>query len=79
MQSVGLYSLIVRPTRITNHSATVIDNIFTSLKSDKMVDDLSDHLPILTTQLMFRYLNNLLIRIERKTKNSTVHEIFVIY
>ena len=53
MHSVGLYPLIVRPTGITTHIATIIDNIFTSLVNDKMisgliVDDISDHLPIFT-------------------------------
>ena len=50
MHSIGLYPLITRPTRITVHSATVIDNIFTSLiKADLfasiIIDDISDHLP----------------------------------
>ena len=45
--------LIDKPTRITAHSATLIDNIFTNNLSDKapnciLVNDLSDHLPILS-------------------------------
>ena len=43
--------LIDKPKRITAHSATLIDNIFTNNLSDKdlngiLVDDLSNHLPI---------------------------------
>ena len=45
--------LIDKPTWITVHSATLIDNIFTNNLSDKalnciLVNDLSDHLPILS-------------------------------
>jgi hypothetical protein len=45
--------LINKPTRITAHSATLIDNIFTNNISDKvfnaiLINDLSDHLPILS-------------------------------
>ena len=51
MHSIGLYPLITRPTTITTHSATVIDNIFTSLIKDDLdagiiIDDITDHLPI---------------------------------
>ena len=43
--------MITKPTRITAHSATLIDNIFTnnttvSLKSGLIISDISDHLPI---------------------------------
>ena len=49
--SLGMYPLINKPTRITSHSATIIDNIFTGqlqsqLTSGIVVDDVSDHLPI---------------------------------
>ena len=51
MYSVGLYPLIDRPSRITNHSSTLIDNIFTNAKeynnvSGLLVNDITDHLPI---------------------------------
>jgi hypothetical protein len=51
LYSYGLYPVIKRPTRITSHSATLIDNIFTSelkaqIESGILIDDLSDHLPI---------------------------------
>ena len=45
--------LINKSTRITAHSATLIDNIFTNNISDKvfnaiLINDMSDHLPILS-------------------------------
>ena len=51
MYSLGLYPLIDRPSRITNHSSTLIDNIFTNAKeynnvSGLLVNDITDHLPI---------------------------------
>ena len=43
--------LITRPTRLTSHTATLIDNIFTNniddfVKSGFLATDISDHLPI---------------------------------
>ena len=51
MFSLGLYSLIDKPTRITAHSSTLIDNIFTNelnynIDSGILINDISDHLPI---------------------------------
>ena len=51
MYSLGLYPLIDKPTRITDTSATLIDNIFTNdlhhnLTSGILFNDISDHLPI---------------------------------
>ena len=51
LYSLCMFPLINKPTRITNHSATLIDNIFTnafgiSHNSGILVNDLSDHLPI---------------------------------
>lgn len=51
MYSINLYPLITKPTRITNHSATLIDNIFTNIldgnvASGILINDISDHLPI---------------------------------
>ena len=51
MTSNSLYPLISKPTRITNSSATLIDNIFTNNLEYNMVSgifyvDLSDHLPV---------------------------------
>ena len=49
--SAGLYPLIDKPTRITSHSATLIDNICTSeihhnIQSGLCINDITDHLPI---------------------------------
>lgn len=55
MYSISLYPLICcRPTRITSHSATLIDNIFTivvdrNVESGIIINDLSDHLPVFAT------------------------------
>ena len=51
MYSNGLYPLITKPTRITEKSATLIDNIFTNecqliTKSGVLICDVSDHLPV---------------------------------
>ena len=47
----GFLPMITKPTRITAHSATLIDNIFTnnttvSSKNGLIISDISDHLPI---------------------------------
>ena len=51
MYSLGVYPLIDRPSRITNHSSALIDNIFTNAKEynnvSYLVNDIIDHLPIL--------------------------------
>ncbi len=49
--SMNLYPTITRPTRITSHCATLIDNIFTNDISNKtlsvlLLSDISDHLPV---------------------------------
>lgn len=52
MNSMGLFPLITKPTRITTQSATTIDNIFTNIDdivmSGILMTDISDHLPIFT-------------------------------
>ena len=50
MYSNACFPLITRPTRITSHSATLIDNIFqnsveSNLPSGLLFTDISDHLP----------------------------------
>ena len=50
MHRLGLSPLIDQPTRITESSATLIDNIFTNelrhnLTCDILFNDMSDHLP----------------------------------
>ena len=49
--SLVLFPLITKPTRITSHSATLIDNIFTNIHdyahmSGIIVCDISDHFPM---------------------------------
>lgn len=49
--SIGLFPLITKPSRITSHSATLIDNIFSNeiesnIVSGLMINDISDHLPV---------------------------------
>ena len=51
MYSNGLYPLIDKPTRITQQSATLIDNIFTNdmnhdIICGLLINDISDHLPV---------------------------------
>ena len=51
MYSIGLYPLVDRPTRISNHSFSLIDNIFTNVTNHNvtsgiLVSDITDHLPI---------------------------------
>ena len=54
LASFGFASSITRPTRITEHSTTLIDNIFSNwshLNKNACIiyDDTSDHLPLLVT------------------------------
>ena len=46
----GIYPFICKPTRISQHSATLIDNIFTNnlknITSGIFITDISDHLPV---------------------------------
>ena len=58
MYSKTFFPLITRPTRITSHSATLIDNIFqnsleTNLLSSLLFTDISDHLPNLFYDYIF--------------------------
>lgn len=51
MYSLNLYPKITKPSRITAHSATLIDNIFTNdidtnTSSGLLIHDISDYLPI---------------------------------
>ena len=59
LYSFGLHPLTTRPTRITSHSKTLIDNTFTTNLSDiysgLIINDLSHHLPIF---IIFEYNHN---------------------
>ena len=59
--SLGLFPLITKPTGITSHSATLIDNIFTDIHdyahmSGVIVCDISDHFPVFTYKSHYSYL-----------------------
>ena len=52
MYEYGFYSLISKPTRITDSSATVLDQIWTNILPESsnayiLVDPLADHLPVM--------------------------------
>ncbi len=51
LYSFSLYPKITRPSRITSHCATLIDNIFTNvldnnITSGLLINDITDHLPV---------------------------------
>ena len=51
MYAIGLYPLINRPTRISNQSFSLIDNIFTNvtnynITSGILINAIIDHLPV---------------------------------
>ena len=52
--SLGFMPIITKPTRITDHTATLIDHIYTNtpeklIKSGICLADISDHLPVFCT------------------------------
>ncbi len=58
----NMFPLIDRPTRISTHSATILDNIFTNvfdkkIKSGVCVSDITDHYPIfqITNSISVKY------------------------
>ena len=53
MPDNSFYSLIKKPTRITNTSATILDHVWTNLYSENiktgvLLHPISDHLTVLT-------------------------------
>ena len=68
---------ITRPTRITQRSATLIDNIFVSSKLhrnfDSMIilDDISDHLPTLTLLKQTKLHSKTPIEFQRRDLTDT--------
>lgn len=49
--AMSLYPIITKPSRITSHSATIINNIFTNNMENRtvsglLVKDITDHLPV---------------------------------
>ena len=63
LSNLNLYPTITRPTWITHHSATLIDNIFISeflhrnFESSILIEDISDHLSLLAMLKQTRLLN----------------------
>ena len=78
MYSIGLYPLIDKPSRITQYSATLIDNIFTNeltnqIISGLLINDISDHLPIFSlTRSSPKRLNSLKYKTIRKSSKESV-------
>ena len=78
MYSIGLYPLIDKPSRITQYSATLIDNIFTNeltnqIISGLLINDISDHLPIFSlTRSSPKRLNSLNYKTIRKSSKESV-------
>ena len=72
-----LYPTITHPTRITYHSATLIDNIFVTetlhrnFESTILIDDISDHLPTIAMLKQTRLMNKELIEFKSRCLNET--------
>ena len=61
--SLGFMPIITKPTRITDHTATLIDHIYTNtpeklIKSGICLADISDHLPVFCTMAEALPTNN---------------------
>ena len=82
MYSLGLYPLITRPSRITSHSATLIDNIFTNeLRHENIsglvLNDITDHLPVFTLyDYRVRRQNDNLGVCHRKMDDQAIQRLF---
>ena len=78
MYSIGLYPLITKPTRISQNTATLIDNIFTTdieqhYTCGLLINDISDHLPIFA-ESQKETIQNGYARLTKKTStHSTVN------
>jgi len=79
MYSNGLYPLINKPTRITAHSKSIIDNIYTSElvvnnTSGLIINDISDHLPVFT---VCNYRHDKYVDVSVKSKQRTYNELTI--
>ena len=78
LYAIVLHPLITRPTRITSHSKTLIDNIFTTdlsshIHSGLIINDMSDHLPIYQiTEYYYKTSNNLAYSKMRVVNEETI-------
>jgi exonuclease III len=75
--SHGFIQVVSRPTRITDHSATLIDHVYTNkianlTSCDILTLDLSDHLAIVTTFLLGISTDKNLINNAKKTNPENV-------
>ena len=75
----NIYPTITRSTRICQNAATLIDNIFVSRNLHKyfesaiILEDISDHLPLLVLLKQTKLLDNKLIKFEsRKLDENTI-------
>ena len=77
LTNLNLHPTITRPTHITHHSATLIDNIFVTdnlhrnFESTILIEDMSDHLPILAMLKQTRLLNTEPIKFESRYLDET--------
>ena len=72
---MSLYPTITKPSRITSHSATIIDDIFTNNMENKIVNrflvkDISDHLPVFAIYTNHKLMEDSKIR-QRRMRNIT--------
>ena len=81
MVTNGLFPLISRPTRITNNSETLIDNIFTNQKhriicNGILICNISDHLPVFSMGNMFSNYERVkkVKNVERVLTNSGINQ-----
>ena len=71
-----LYPTITRPSRITHHSVTLIDNIYMndqlhrSFDSMLLISDISDHLPVVTLLKQTKLLNKKPLVFESRCLNE---------
>ena len=69
---LNLLPTITRPSRITSHLATLVDNIYVSeelqhtFESPILLNDMSDHLPLVTMLRQTRLLNKMLLTFESR-------------
>ena len=76
MVSAGYLPRISLPTRVTDHSATLIDNIFSTVlddsKSGVIIDNISDHQMIYTysTEKKYPPLKSKFIEVENNSRDA---------
>ena len=77
LSNLNLHPSITRPTWITHHSTTLIDNIFISealqrnFESSILIEDISDHLPLLAMLKQTHLLNTEPLEFNSRCLNDT--------